>query len=548
MKENKRIIYISIVICLITLCLSVYLQFYVGSDIAQYISGIVLNIFAGAIMLVATSGIYYFVERRKVLTELMDECLKIRNLFNKIEYLDEYSVATLEQYKAFYKKTTSNLNDEQIEEMYKQYVESNKEKKYHNMEKVMQEYLVVANYDFTYFYTLYDRIDFLFGKKLKHQLYRQIFEYTKNMTNAIREKAFHFNEYFNAQRGNKVVNFGFVRELQEKVFYYEGKTLSDGSDWENDLSNKSWFHSVDIIQNKQYVIYNKVVEYYNNVFDELGKIAYFDKKYNSLNKKNNKQAKVIQNGFLDKQYRNVINANKTEHKELFDFLYNYNSLMHKILYNFNGMPNTKETFYIVPAFAEILKLYQACVIMLEYGMPELCESILRSIYDLKFQMLYVLEDTYNFQRLFKKTFIKEIDKLNYIEKNSLYNYVSKDVVDKSREVFEQTIQGLEKIKCAPDTKKMCEDLGLKDEYLFYSLLCNYTHQSCDVICGLNINNEIDVLPNYKDVDYIGLRVCSSVDLVIDKIIKKYASHLSDEYEMLVKECKSLFKKIRRNKP
>jgi hypothetical protein len=162
-------------------------------------------------------------------------------------------------------------------------------------------------------------------------------------------------------------------------------------------------------------------------------------------------------------------------------------------------------------------------------------------------MLYVLEDTYNFQRLFKKTFTKEIDKLNYIEKNSLYNYVSKDVVDKSREVFEQTIQGLEKIKCAPDTKKMCEDLGLKDEYLFYSLLCNYTHQSCDFICGLNINNEIDVLPNYKDVDYIGLRVCSSVDLVIDKIIKKYAPHLSDEYEMLVKQCKILFKKIKRNK-
>ena len=257
---------------------------------------------------------------------------------------------------------------------------------------------------------------------------------------------------------------------------------------------------------------------------------------------------ILENCFLDEKYKYVIRDNKEKNKEVFDFLHNFNALIVKVLYNFDGMLNTKETFYIVPAFAEIVRLYQAGVIMLEYGIPEVCESILRSIYDLKFQMLYVLEDNYNFQRLVKKTFKKEIDKLNYVEKNSLYNYVSKDVADKSRELFEQTIQGLEHIKCAPDTKKMCEELDLKEDYLFYSLLCNYTHLSCDVICGLNIDNKIDTLPNYRDVGYIGLRLCTSLDLILNKLIEKYAPHLSNEYENLVKECEKLLENIKRNKP
>jgi hypothetical protein len=148
------------------------------------------------------------------------------------------------------------------------------------MEKIMKQYLEINNMYLTEFYNQYDSLEFLFSKKKKLDIYNSIFDYTKEIRDKICEKCYHFNIYFEATNGNKKVNYQFVRELQENIFYYEEKNLNDMSKWNfnfDDGTNHISHH--DSIKNKKYIVSNIVSKYYDNQFVNVGKINYFDDKY-----------------------------------------------------------------------------------------------------------------------------------------------------------------------------------------------------------------------------------------------------------------------------
>ena len=133
MKENKRLFYLSIIVSLITLTISIILHFIVGGDIAEYISSIMLNIFAGSIMLIFTSLIYYFVERRRNIEKLMNYALDLRNLFNKLAYLEEDTYTDYSDFKKYYGKQEEYKNID-LKKLYNNLKKSDEEKRYKKME------------------------------------------------------------------------------------------------------------------------------------------------------------------------------------------------------------------------------------------------------------------------------------------------------------------------------------------------------------------------------------------------------------------------------
>lgn len=251
---------------------------------------------------------------------------------------------------------------------------------------------------------------------------------------------------------------------------------------------------------------------------------------------------IIENGFLDNKHKDLIKKHIKANQELFDLLYGYNRLLYKLLYSFDGMKKNNEIDYIVPAFAKITKLYQSCIILIEYGIPDISESLLRSIYDLKFQMLYVWKSDINYQRLIKNMFNKEINKLNYIDKTKSYTNISKTDVENFRKLWKSTNEQLKNISCAPDTKQMCEELGIENEYILYTMLCNDSHQSCDVIYSLNKEKGIDILPNYNAIYKVAFRLIEIINPIISNIVEKYAKQFTDEYEELINQYTELFQK------
>ncbi len=285
MKENQRLFYLSIGISIITLIISIILHFFVKCDIADYISGIMLNIFAGAIMLIFTSLVYYFVERRKTLEKLMNYALELRNLFNKVKYLPEDKYTDFKVFKEYYKneKVFEKVN---LKDLYTDLKKSDEEKRHKEMESIMQSYIAIRNYSLKDFWNIYDQLHFIFDFKNKKKLkiYKMIFDYTHNLRNKIEEKVYHFNIYFDSNgKGNKKINYQFVRELQEDIFYYEEMPINSKNKWKLDLKEINYSCTHNNIDGYKYITSNSVVEYYNNVFDELGKIAYFDRNYDKKN-------------------------------------------------------------------------------------------------------------------------------------------------------------------------------------------------------------------------------------------------------------------------
>ena len=251
---------------------------------------------------------------------------------------------------------------------------------------------------------------------------------------------------------------------------------------------------------------------------------------------------LIENGFLDEKHKYLISNNKDKNKELFDLLNCFNMFLYKVLNNFHGMKKNNEINYIVPAFAKLMKLYQSCVILIEYGLPDISESLLRSIYDLKIQMLYVMNKKNNNKRLIKSLYEQELKKLQYVDDNHLYDFMPKDKIDKFRKEFQTTINKLEKVKYAPNTRQICENLQIEQEYMFYSILCNDTHQSCDIIYSQNKEEGIDILPNFKKSFEASFKLISAFDVILEKIIKKYAPHLTKYFEDFVNSFNSFVEK------
>ena len=117
MKLNKILFYIGVIICMITLPLSIYLTFgcekcniksletekynisneinkdlnvnvykVEKSDTTTFIVNILLNIFAGSAVLVVTSLTNYLNCRKERLDNIMNECLDYSKLFGDIKY------------------------------------------------------------------------------------------------------------------------------------------------------------------------------------------------------------------------------------------------------------------------------------------------------------------------------------------------------------------------------------------------------------------------------------------------------------------------------
>lgn len=285
MKENKRLLYLSLIISIITLIVSIILNFFVKGDISIYISGIMLNIFAGSIMLIFTSLIYYFVERRRTIEKLMNYALDLRNLFNKIEYLEKDTYTDYKLFKKYY-ENQDGYKDINLKELYNDLKKSDEEKRYKKMESIMQSYIQIRNYNLRDFWNIYDQLHFIFDFKSKKRIkiYNMIFGYTHELKNKIEEKVYHFNIYFNSDgHGNKKVNYQFVQELQENIFYYEELPITSKKRWKLDLKDINYSCHYNNVDGIKYITSNSVIEYYNNIFDELGKIAYFNKNYDTKN-------------------------------------------------------------------------------------------------------------------------------------------------------------------------------------------------------------------------------------------------------------------------
>lgn len=262
--------------------------FITKTEITEFINGILLNIFAGTIVLVITSLYEYTIQKRDLLENIMLQCLKIRALFGKIQYFDNREYVTFEQYCSYYK---DKLNEKELKQLYdddKQKYEIEQKKRF---EKIIDTYIEIADGDYNEFWKYYDQLKFLFDfkDKEKHKLYYDLFYYIYDeKINKIREKAFHFKQYKEAEQGNYVVNKIFLTEVQKEIFYYEEQKYTD----ENQVNFGISKNEIDICSNgfdnmrQTYnLIGNKITKHMSDMYNYIENIAYNKKQRKDLKMK-----------------------------------------------------------------------------------------------------------------------------------------------------------------------------------------------------------------------------------------------------------------------
>ena len=283
MKENKRLFWFAVATSIITLILS-FIFYSNKNNFLNYISSLSLNIFSGSLILICTSIVYYFVERRRTLQNIMHELILLRNKFCKLKYLDDIDVCSFDVFKKNYCKmyNKKNISNKELKKEYEEYKNNHVNKIYEEMEEIMQQYLEVNKMNLTNLNNLYDNIDYLFGKKLKDEMFYSIFDFTYKLKDKISRACFHFNIYFEDGAGNKFVNYEIVRELQKLIFDYEEKSIDDRSKWSIATDSVFVDHSnFNYFMNIKSIVFNKCAKKYDDDLIKVGKIAYFDKKYNS---------------------------------------------------------------------------------------------------------------------------------------------------------------------------------------------------------------------------------------------------------------------------
>lgn len=251
------------------------------------------------------------------------------------------------------------------------------------------------------------------------------------------------------------------------------------------------------------------------------------------------------NDIFEKEMNDIWSNNQEEYNLLLDL----NKLINNIVNQFNSQKLQGKAKYVFPAFIEIKNLYQSAIIILEHKFLYSFNIILRSMMELSFNILYVFKDENNMYRLEKKAYYDFKSKFNYIEKNHLYNILNKDQVNFGMQSMEANIKKLEneKIKQAPPIANICEDLDLKYEYAWYSLLSNYTHESFDTIFNLNNfdlkSNLVRIGINTINLEDEAIKLIGTAFFTIEKIINEYAPCLKKEYDIFNNQYNEVKKNI-----
>ena len=278
MKINKLTFYISMIINVLLLAISTILYFsFKDNYTVSYIVSILLNIFAGSIILSVTSLVNYYIYRRYLLRDIMNECLKYSQMFSKLEYFisKEYHEEDLKHIKMKNKKKF-------IEQYRKDLDIDNKNKLW----QILKEYIALSETSTRELWNMYDDLDFitdLTGKK-KKEYWNDVFNYIYSKICMIKEYSFHFKIYVSATNGNYKVNEEKLLDLQDKIFFCKKFDYDNGDEVKDIFSElEVGYETISGGDSKEFtLVYNETSNYLLKMFDVVGKDNYFNKNYSGL--------------------------------------------------------------------------------------------------------------------------------------------------------------------------------------------------------------------------------------------------------------------------
>lgn len=261
------------------------------------------------------------------------------------------------------------------------------------------------------------------------------------------------------------------------------------------------------------------------------------------------QEKRLLNGFLDNDLQLEVKRMRTENGDIYEIIEKINKLFYGIEENYEKVKPTNVDVYIRTTFSQIHMSSQSYIILLERGLYDDSQVILRSMYDKVMKCLYAIKNN-SIEVLIQDSIKRNISLYEFIDKNEMYKYVPKEKLYELKKAMQKEQKKDENGKPAkiPKIIETFSDLGIKDAYIHYSLLSSYVHNSIGVVGNKVLEKDSDILINqnvdhgdfrneivkmYLCMQYIVTPICEYLNLKKQKL----------EFDNLINELIKLTEKI-----
>lgn len=254
---------------------------------------------------------------------------------------------------------------------------------------------------------------------------------------------------------------------------------------------------------------------------------------------------VLKDGFLDLGMNEHIINHRRQYKKEYGVIINFNEYIFKMINILLAKGTNKQNMFIIASVVEMHKFYQSAVLLLERGLPESANSLIRTMIDLLIKLIEVIRVPKSVDTLLLNADYETKNILKYLYQNELFDIVPKEEL----EVFIR--ENEKRIKTEKNPRIKTKDLAEKNNvikmYTLFRFQSDYTHLSTDIIGRVIKTNDegyyIDeslMLNNFK-MD-IGLAI-SIISTMIEFVLNEYMNNelLVNEYKKLGESFENVFK-------
>ena len=249
---------------------------------------------------------------------------------------------------------------------------------------------------------------------------------------------------------------------------------------------------------------------------------------------------IIKNGCIDNNMNLVVSDYRNKNKKIYDFIFKLDNYLNRLEENLKIKDPKDYDAYIIITFIQIHNSYQSIIALIERGMFDDSQIIMRSLFDKMIKCLYVLNDNKNFEIIKQDDINQTINTFRFAI-NHKYLFPNESI-----SLFNSYIINLEgKIKhnngkkiTSKSNKLICDELGIPELYFAYKHLSGYTHNQLFVPGKKMIINKkvISVKSNLDypdDLYYEFSLVLQTLSYIIISLCKYISNkELEDEFHSI----------------
>jgi hypothetical protein len=251
----------------------------------------------------------------------------------------------------------------------------------------------------------------------------------------------------------------------------------------------------------------------------------------------------LEDGVLDLKLNETISLFREEHKPEYLVVFKVKSFLDELQNSFVGKTVSQQDKFLVASIVELNKLFQSAVLLFERGLPGAANIVVRSILELSFKIIELLNNKDFLKEMILDVNFNAIKTLNDIKENEFY-----DVVPQTR--LDELLSNCQQFKSQNgnvniSVKELAKRNGMLREYVLYRTYCGYTHQSLKAIDeiidytpdGVNLNGDL----RFDDFSHSILMLVSITMISFPKLLEHSLidKKLKDQFDLLQKDLQSI---------